>query len=317
VLAEVLGRPRFAPEDLERERNLTLVSLRYQEQNPGDVAGRAFWRELYGDHPYASPADGTVAGVRAISRADVQAFHQRWYVARNAVVAIVGDLDRAGAERLAERVLAHLPTGGPAPALPQPRPLAAGKVIRIDHPSTQSHIRVGQIGYQRGDPEHPALYLGNHIFGGSGLVSVLSEAIREQRGLSYSVYSYFAPMRRPGPFVMGLQTENAQVDEALRVLRDTLAGHLAAGADEARIGAHKNNIVGGFPLRLDSNRKLLGYISMIGFHGLPLDYLERFPAEVEALPRGRVNSALRERIDPERFLVVIVGGEAEAPQAQP
>ena len=307
VLADVVARPDFRPADFARERARMEVALRVALQRPGELAARAFYRAVYGNHPYASPPGGTPESVRALTRADVVAFHRRWYVARNAVVAIVGDLDRAGAERLARRITAGLPAGEPAPPLPPVRPLERARTVRIGHPSTQAHVWMGQPGMRRGDPDYFALYVGNHVLGGSGLVSRLFKAVREERGLSYSVYSYFFPMAAEGPFVAALQTKAEQAEEALRVLRAEIGRFVREGPTEAELAAAKRNITGGFPLRIDSNRRIAEYVAMIGFYRLPLDWLERFNARVEAVTVERVREAFRRRLHPDRMVTVIVG----------
>lgn len=303
----VLSQPDFPADALERVRRQMLTSLQYQEQQPGEIASKALYRNLYGDHPYASPADGTRQSVNAISREEVKAYHRDYYVARNAVVAIVGDLERAAAERLAEATVGELPAGEAAPTLPQVAPLQQASSRHIEHPASQTHLLLGQPGMRRGDKDYFALYVGNHILGGSGLVSRISEEVREKRGLSYSAYSYFSPMRRQGPFVLGLQTRNESAAEALEVLRNTLISFRNDGPSEEELQAAKKNITGGFPLKVDSNSDILGYIAMIGFYELPLDYLERFNERVEAVTSGQIREAFQRRIDPERMVTISVG----------
>ena len=308
VTAKMLAAPDFPEEDFQRERSRTLVALEQQKDSPSEVANKAFYEAVYGDHPYAHPPLGTREGVESLSREDLQTFHRRYYVAGNAVVAIVGDLDRAGAERLAQRLTAKLPKGEPAPELPEVPVHEKGTTERIDHPSTQTHVRVGEPGMHRGDPDYFPLYVGNHALGGGGLVSRLNEEVREKRGLSYSVYSYFYPMARNGPFLMAMQTRNDQAEQGLEVLGETLRSFLAQGITEDELKAAKQNITGGFPLRIDSNQDMVGYLAMIGFYGLPLDYLQRFNERVEAVTREQVNDALRRRLDPQHMVTVIVGG---------
>jgi zinc protease len=309
VFAKVIAKPDFNAVDIERERAGMLVALQHAQQQPDTVAEKAFYAALYGGHPYAVPPEGTVESLGALDRASLRAFHARYYVARNAVVAIVGALDRAAAERLAEAVTRLLPAGEPAPALPAVDDLPAAAERRIAHPSSQTHVLIGQPGMRRDDPDYFALYVGNHVLGGGGLVSRLSDEVREKRGLSYSVYSYFLPMAERGPFQLGLQTRNDQVDEAVRVLRETLAAYVAEGPTAAELKAAKNNITGGQALRIDSNRKILEYLAVIGFYDLPLDYLETFNGKVEAVTLEQVREVFRRRIQPERMLTVLVGGE--------
>ncbi len=307
TLTKVLAEPRFAGPDLERLRQNTLTALRQEEQDPGTVAQKALYRAIYGDHPYAGSPNGTPQGVSGLTPEDLATFHRQYFVARNAVIAIVGAITRSQAEAIANRVTAGLPGGERPPAPPKVPELAAAKAERIDFTSSQTHVLIGQPGMRRGDPDYFPLYVGNHILGGSGLVSLLMEEVREKRGLSYSVYSYFLPMRADGPFLMGLQTKNDQVDQAREVLLTTLRGFIEAGPSEEQLAAAKKNITGGFPLRIAGNAKVVEYLAMIAFYGLPLDYLDRFTGEVEAVTAEQIREAFARRIHPDRLAVVNVG----------
>ena len=315
ALAEVLANPRLAQADIDRIRAQMLVGLRQSEQSPGTQASQLFYKQLYGDHPYSHDPDGTVGSLRSIAGPQLLAFHQRFYVASNAVVAIVGDLDRDQAAALANRVTAKLVTGKPAPALPVPlddHPATAAQVF----PSSQTHVLIGLLGMARHDPDYFALYVGNHLLGGGGLVSLLGEEVRNKRGLSYSVYSYFAPMRQTGPFVMGVQTKNTQADEAIGVMRDTLQRFISDGPDPAELNAAKQNLAGGFPLKVDSNKEIVQYIAMMGFYDLPLDWLDTLVGKVEAVTAEQVRDAFARRVDPNRLMVVRVGNGASTVQAE-
>ena len=307
LFASVIAEPSFPADAFERVRGQMQVALQAEQQSPGDLASKAFYRAVYDDHPYGNPPNGTQESLAALTRDDVVAFFGRYYVARNALVAIVGDLDRAAAEALAEQVTAGLAPGDKAPDLPPVPKLLVPISVHIDHPSAQTHVLLGQPGMHRGDPDYFALYLGNHALGGSGLVSRLNEEVREKRGLAYSVYSYFVPMRRDGPFQMALQTRGDQAGEALAILRDNLERYVAEGPTPEEFAFSKRNVIGGYPLRIDSNGKLIGYLAMIGFYDLPRDYLGRFIERVEAVDRGQVTDALARRLDPDRLVTVTVG----------
>ena len=307
TLAIVLRSPTFPEDALKRERNRMLTALRAEQQSPEAIAEKAFFKAVYGEHPYANEVLGTPASLAALTRSDIVSFYGRFYVARNAVIAIVGDLDRARAESAADQLAAALATGTPAPPLPAVPRLEAANVIHIDHPSTQTHVLIGQPGMKRDDPDYFALYVGNHVLGGSGLVSRISDEIREKRGLAYSAYSYFFPMHVAGPFMMGLQTRNEKTDEAIALLRKTLQTYIDEGPTAAELKASKQNITGGFPLRLDSNAKIIGNLAVIGFYGLPLDYLDEFNRRVEAVTVQDIRDAFRRRIDPDDLVTVTVG----------
>jgi len=309
IAAAILGSPSFPEGEIERLKQQGLIALREERQSPGKTAERAFFAALYGDHPYARRPDED--DVRSLDRAAVRDFFARHYVASNAVVAIVGDLDRAAAEALAERVTAVLPRGEPAAPLPPVAELSRGETLRIPFPSQQAHILIGQPGLSRGDADYFSLYLGNHVFGGSGFSSRLVGEVREKRGLAYSVYSHFLPMAERGPFQMGLQTRGDQAEGAAELVREELRRFVAEGPSEAEIEAALLNITGGSPLRTDSNRKLVEYLAMIGFYDLPLDYLDAFNARISAEDAASVRDAFQRRVAPQRLITVIVGGGAE------
>jgi zinc protease len=313
TLAGILSSPTFESDDLERLRQNTLIALRQEQESPRTVAQKALYRAVFGDHPYASDPSGTEESVRALTREDLAAFHRRYFTGANALVAIVGDLDRGAAETLAKRVVAALPAGERPAPLPEVTELAAGAMERIDFPSTQTTVLAGQPGMRRGDPDYFALYLGNHILGGSGLVSLLMEEVREKRGLSYSTYSYFLPLAQPGPFLMGLQTRNDQADQAREVMIETLRRFVHEGPSEKELTAAKKNLTGGFPLRIASNSNIIGYLGVIGFYGLPLDYLDRFIERIEAVDAAQIRDAFARRVHPDRLAIVTVGGDG-APQ---
>lgn len=317
TLALILSQPDFPPVAIERDRKSMLQVLAYNKQDTGSLASDAFYKALYGEHPYAIDDNGTEASVKAISRDDITAFFRRHYLANGATISIVGDLDKAAAQAVAEQLSQTLPQGEALPPLPAPPALSQAAQQHIEHPSTQTHVLLGQVGYQRGDPDHFALYLGNHILGGSGLVSRLSQEVREKRGLSYSVYSYFSPLRVAGPFVIGLQTRNDQSEQAVQLVRDEVRRFIEQGPTEEELQAAKKNLSGGFALRLDSNAKLLSYLDFIGFYQLPLDYLHTWVANIEQVSREQVRDAFRRHLDPDKLLLVTVGGDNSAsPTAQ-
>jgi zinc protease len=308
TLAKVLAAPRFDKDAIERVRQQMLIGLRKVEQSPSSMASRRFFRTLYDDHPYAHPSEGTVESLQAINKTLLRSFHHQHYVAANAVIAMVGAVDRATAEAIAETATAGLQPGQHAPALPDVPPVK-GSELRQAFPSSQTHIYLGQSGVARHDPDYFPLFVGNHVLGGSSLVSILGEEVRNKRGLSYSVYSFFSPMRARGPFLMVAQTKNAQAGKALEVMQNTLRQFIDDGPTEEQLEASKRNIIGGFPLKIANNGKIVEYISMIGFYGLPLDWLETLTGKVAAVTTQQVRDAFRRRIDPANSIAVVVGGQ--------
>jgi len=304
LLARTLAQPSFPEAPLARDKARTVADVRESLTKAEDIAARAFWAALYGAHPYArQESEGSVG---AITRDDLVAFHRAHYVANRAVVAMIGDVSRAQADQIAQRLTQQLPQGLPLPALPEVS-LTAPKDQRISHPASQSHILVGMPALVRGDPDFFALTVGNYILGGGGFVSRLTNEVREKRALTYSVYSYFSPLAQKGPFQIGLQTKQEQTAEALDVVRRTLADYLRDGPTAAELKAAKDNLVGGFALRIDNNRKILDNLAVIGYYGLPLDYLDTWTANIGKVTLAQIRAAFKRKITLDQLSTVVVG----------
>jgi zinc protease len=313
ILARSLRAPSFPAEVLAREKVRLIGSLKEADTKPDTIVSRTFYRLAYRQHPYALRSSGEVESVEGITREDLLAFHRRHYAARYAVVALIGDVTRAEAEAIAEELTRGLPRAdGQGAELPRVEPLAQPATQSVPHHAAQAHILIGAPGISRQDPDYIALYVGNFVLGGGGFTSRIYEEIRQKRGLAYSASSYFYPLQREGPFVISLQTQRDQAAQALEVTRKTLAQFVKEGPTADELEAAKRNIVGGFPLRIDSNRKIHEYLAMIGFYRLPLTYLEDFVQQVERVTAAEIRDAFRRRIDPGRMVTVVVaGGERE------
>jgi len=308
LLVRVLQQPEFPQAVIKREKQRLISGIHEAEADPGTVADKAFYRAVYGTHPYAHDEAGDPAAIEKFTRSELQAFYRTYYSAPNAVIALMGDISRAEAEAIATRLAAGLSKAVRVADLPKPAPAPVSDA-RIAHPSTQSHVLVGAVGMARGDPDFFPLYVGNYVLGGGGFDSRLMKEVRDKRGYAYSASSYFMPMQAAGPFQLGLQTKIEQTDAALKVAKDTLRQFIAEGPSEAELTQAKANLTGGFPLRIDSNKKILDYLSVIGFYNLPLDYLDTWVNKVDAVDVAAVKQAFARRIDPDKLVTVVVGAE--------
>ena len=306
LLRTVLSAPTFPEGALAREKARTIAGIREADTRPDSIAAKRFAAAIYPGHAYGLSA--TVESVERITREDLLAFHRGHYAAKRAVVSIIGDVSRAEAEAIAQRLTEALPAGKAGAAVP-PVARPARATLKIDHPATQSHIHIGAPAIARSDPDYYALLLGNYVLGGGGFVSRLMQEVREKRGYAYSVYSYFAPRKLEGPFEIGLQTKREQADSAIKVVEEVLGDFLGRGPTEKELAAAKKNLVDGLALRIDSNAKILGYLSTIGFYDLPLTYLDDFPARINAVTVEQVKAAFARHVKPEQLVTVIVAAD--------
>ena len=307
LLGEMLRRPRFVQDVFTRTREEMLAGLQAEHGSPGALGEKALMNGMYGEHPYGIPIGGTRESVTKFSVAEAAAFYKKYYVARNATIALVGALSTEEAHQIAETVTAALAVGEAAAKLPAVPSLSAAMIKRIPFPGEQSHLFVAQPGLQRNDADYFPLMVGNHVLGGNGTVALLFNEIREKRGLSYSVSSAFEPMGEAGPFVISLQTDHRRESEARSVLHATVKKFITEGPSAETLDAAKQNLIGGFPLRIDNNSKLVEYLTIIGFYRLPLDYLDTYPRAVAAVTAAQIKEAFQRRIHLDRMVEITVG----------
>jgi len=312
LAARQLGEPAFPPAIWLRERETLNAAIREANTRPATLAARAFNSAVYGPHPYGF--EMTEATLARISVADMQALYRALILPCRAKVTLVGAVNRAQADGLVTQLFSRLAATATAPAACPALP-AVAEVAALEQPaekriafdSAQAHVLIGQPGFKRDDPDYFALTVGNYILGGGGFVSRLTTQVREKRGLSYSVYSYFAPGLHAGAFTLGLQTRPDQVSQALKVSRDVVAQFVANGPSAAELKAAKDNLVGGFALRIDSNRKLLDNVANIAWNQLPLDYLDSWTQQVEKVSAADIKAAFARKLQPEKMVTVVLG----------
>ena len=306
LMRAVLSAPTFPPDALAREKVRAAAAIQEADTRPDAIVGKRFQQAIYPGHPYGVVP--TVASVGAITRDDVTTYWRSHFGARRAVVSIIGDITRAEAEAIAARLTEALPDAPGAAALPAVTQPGRAE-IKVAHPAMQSHIHIGLPAIKRGDADFFPLLVGNYVLGGGGFVSRLMKEVREKRGYAYSVYSYFDPHKLEGPFEIGLQTKRAQAGDAIKVVDTTLGAFLKDGPTPQELKAAKQNLVDGLALKLDSNAKILGYLSVIGFYGLPLNYLDDYPQKVEAVTAQQVREAFARHVKPEHLVTVVVAAD--------
>ena len=304
---QILHKPDFPQTVLDREKVRIIAGINEAATQPGSISSKAFMKALYGAHTYSLDESGEVDTITLMKRDDLVAFYNQYYSAKSAVIALIGDMTEAQARAIAEATSSGLPQGTAVPKIAEVTLPSAANNQSISHPATQAHILLGYPGIKRGDADYFPLYVGNYILGGGGFVSRLTEEVREKRGLVYSVYSYFMPMSELGPFQIGLQTKKDQAGEALKVVNATVAKYIQGGPTEKELKAAKDNITGGFPMRIDSNGKILDYLSVIGFYKLPMTYLDDFNKSVAKVTTKQIKEAFQRRIKPQDFVSVTVG----------
>jgi zinc protease len=311
LAARQMAHPAFPEAMWVRDRERLSAALREALTQPASLVQQRFASAVYGPHPYGHRS--TPETLSRISVQDLRKLHAQSLQTCRASVSVVGALSRVQADALVTRLLSWWPNMAPCKPLPlvdEVASLSAAQTLYVPFDSAQAHVLLGQPGYKRNDPDFFALLLGNHILGGGGFVSRLTEQVREKRGLSYSVYSYFSPGEHAGAFTVGLQTRPDQAAQAVAVAKDVVQAFVRDGPTEAELQAAKSNLVGGFSLRIDSNRKLLDNVANIAWNRLPLNYLDTWTQQVDRVRLADVRRAMARVLQPERMVTVVVGASA-------
>ncbi|AZG12656.1 M16 family metallopeptidase [Cupriavidus pauculus] len=306
LASQLIKAPSYPDDVVAREKQRLITAIREGDTRPGVIADKTLSKAMYPNHPYGVSA--TPESVGSITREDLLKFWRDNYTAKRAVVTLIGAIDRKQAEQIAEDMTRGLPEGAAPPKLPDVQMSIPASEKRIPHPAQQASVAIGAPSIARGDADYFALLVGNYVLGGGGFSSRLTDQVREKRGLTYGVDSYFAPSKQPGPFSVTLQTKKENTNEALGLVRQILAKYVADGPTDAELKAAKDNLVNGFPLRIDSNRKLLTNVANIGWYGLPLGYLDTWTAQINKVTRDQVRAAFQRHVHPDALATVIVAG---------
>lgn len=307
TLALILSQPSFPENALVREKNKQLAAITAVQESPQQLAEDAFYALVFRDTPYQHPILGTMDTVKSITRNDLVRFHKDFYTAKNAVIAIVGSVDRAQAEKIAEQLTKNLVQGQKAPAITTPVPKSEAETKKIFFPGTQTIIKIGQLGVSNKSEDYIPLVVANYSLGGAQLISRLADEIREKRGLSYNVHSSLIPLSYHGLFVIDLGTRSDQLKESLTVINKTLAEFIINGPTDKELTEAKQNITGRFLLSFESNKKIADVLINIGFSGLPLNYLDTYLEKVKSVTQEDIRKSMQKHFDSTKLATVLVG----------
>jgi len=307
LLRMALTVPRFDDEPVQRVRNQILANLRRQAEEPGVIARRALFKEMFPGHAYGRPTEGTPESINAIETGDLRAFVNRRIARNNLVVGAVGDISPNDLARVVDNVFGGLPAEAAEWNLPDVQPHAASGAAVIEKPIPQSAIVFGQRGVKRDDPDYYAAYVLNHILGGGGFTSRLYRQVREKRGLAYSVYSALLPMDEAGIIFGGAGTRNDRVVETIDVVKEEWRRMAAEGPTVDELADAKKYLTGSFSLQFSSSDRIASILLSIQLDRLGIDYLDRRNGLIEAVTLDDVKRIAQTLLDPDHLRFVVVG----------
>jgi len=317
LLAEVLTQSVFPAEEIDRQKQSVVASIRAKEEDPGEIAEKKFIEALFPRSPYGRPVEGTADSVKRVDRTSLLEFYERYYRPSRAILAVVGDISH---EEIVARLAGAFGSWEKGNSTKEPAPVLSpgpANFIRVNKDLTQANIIVGHEGVPRGHPDYYAIQVMNYILGGGGFSSRLMDSIRNERGLAYSIYSSFDADKHVGSFQVVMQTKNESAAEAIRVAVEEVRRIRDQGATDEELQAAKDYLVGSFPLRLDTNKRVAGFLTQVEFFGLGLDYPERYAEIIRGVSRDDVLRVARRYLHPEKLIVVVVADQNKAALKNP
>jgi zinc protease len=313
LLHLALTAPRFDAPAVARVRGQLLGEIEREAHQPQFIAGRLWFRNAFGDHPYARPRRGTPESIARIGADDMRALVKSRFARSTMLIGVVGDVTPTALKPLLDRTFGDLPAQSTAPAVPETTVAAAHPLLLARLPVPQSVVTFGDAGIKRDDPDWYAAYVVNHILGGGGFSSRLTQEVRVKRGLAYSVYSALDPLRRAGLIIGSLATENAHVAEAIDIVRAQWRRMRDDGPTAEELADAKTYLTGSYPLSLDSTGAIAATLVGIQRDGLGIDYLDRRNGLIDAVTLDDARRVARRLFDPAKLSFVVVGSPEKLP----
>jgi zinc protease len=312
LFMDVLTQPTFPEEEIKREVEKTLAAIQSEEDQPEEVAEKAFQKTLFLNSPYAHPVEGTKESVPKLTKEWVNRFYRSYYHSNNAILTVVGDTTE---DEMKSKLLPFL-TKWPTPKTPRIPFITTfekeQKTVKINRPITQANIILGHYGVSRDNPDYYALTVMNYILGGGGFSSRLVEEIRNKRGLAYSVASFFDPGKYPGSFQIALQTKNSSAREAIALSLQQMERIRKEVVSEKELEEAKKYLIGSFPMRLNTQGKLVNFLTQVEYYGLGLNYPEKYPSLIRSVTREDILRVAKRYLHPEDYILVVVANLKEA-----
>ncbi len=313
LLAQILQDPGLRDADILRKQAEQIAEIKSSEEEPGYTANVAFTRMIFGDTPYGHPVTGSSEAVAKLKPDDVRDFYHQYYKLGSAVIAVAGDVNAADIKAALEKELAGPQGTVPAQAEP-PAPVVPPGIHTqlIDRNVAQANLFLGSGGIARSNADYYKLQVMNYILGGGGFASRLMKVVRSKAGLAYSIGSGFQAGKFPGAFVIELETKNASANEAIKLILQQLNEIQKNPVSATELDSAKRYLIGSFPLKLDRQSEIVGFMLEAEIYDLGLDYAERYPKIIAAITAADVQAVAQKYLHPDAIDLVAVANQAEA-----
>ncbi|NJM34371.1 MAG: insulinase family protein [Rhodomicrobium sp.] len=307
LLKLALTVPRMDEDAVERVREQILTIIKIDQENPENVASEAWFRKVFAGHPYGKTTKGTLESIRTVTPDDLKGFVKRNFARDNLHVAVVGDISADELSKALDDIFGGLPGKAELKPVEDVKWNTEPKRTVMPMAIPQTVINFGQRGPKRKDDDFIAAYVLNYIVGGGGFASILTEEVREKRGLAYSVYTYLSPLDHTGIFFGGVATENKRAGESLQVIKDVLKRIAADGPTAEEVENAKRYLTGSYALRFSSSTRIADILLWLQIEDLGIDYIDKRNGLIEAVTMDEIKRAAAKWIKPDDLVITIVG----------
>lgn len=311
LLSDILLNPVFPEEEILRNKELIKGAIRQNEESPSYVAAREFNKAVFGGLPYGRLITGSVETLDNIRKEDIVRFHTAYYMPDNSFMSVVGDLSSEELKSLMQKFLASWKSLKTAERRSAHQVEKKKKMLIVDKDLTQANIILGHAGMRREEPDYYAASVMNYILGGGGFSSRLMEIIRDDKGLAYDVHSYFAPYKEGGLFEVGVQTKNESAGAVVSEILKQMKRIRQEPVSEKELEESKAYLTGSFPRKLETNRKIADFLTIVEFYGLGLDYIEKYPQYINSVTREDILRVAKKYLDPENYILIVVADKSK------
>ena len=312
LFSDILLNAVFPQAEIVRKREMIKGSLRHQEEDPSFLAGRAFKKEVFGEHPYGRLIQGSTDTLDAITKDDLTTFYSDFFLPNNAILSVAGDLTTDELDSVMKKYLgAWKKAGLPLISRADVEGRTTKRVIKVDRDLTQANIILGHLGISRDDPDYYAVSVMNYLLGGGGFSSRLMQSVRDKMGLAYDVHSFFSAYKEKGSFQIGVQTRNESANVALDEIFKQIERMRSEMVSDEEISDAKAYLTGSFPRRLDTSRKIADFFASAEFYGLGADYIAKYPAYINSVTKEEVLRVAKKYLDTKHYVLVVVANQKQ------
>ncbi|MCX8070593.1 MAG: insulinase family protein [Thermodesulfovibrionales bacterium] len=311
ILSDVIMNPAFDEQEISRRKNIIIGSLMQQEEEPAFVAKREFSKIVFAEHPYARLVEGSKESLDRITRQDLSSFFTQRYSPNNSIISIAGDISFDEIEQLIEKHFKGW--SNPKTETSTPNELKDVKkhsspiISIINRDITQANIIFGHLGVKRSNPDFYALSVMNYILGGGGFASRLMKSVRDDLGLTYGISSHFSLNKYVGSFEIEVQTKNESASQVVQEIIKEIRRLQQENISEQELKDAKSFLIGSFPRRLETNRKIADFLALIHFYKLGNDYIKKYPDYINEISPADIKRVANKYLDANNFVISITG----------